>query len=53
MKCFIKGLLGLDSTLNDSNGGGMCTEVPPIVKSLVGSIVFVTLFTIVSHILRS
>ena len=51
MKCFIKSLLGLDHYSNQDNE--VCTALPPIVKSLVGSIVFVTLFTIVSHILRS
>ena len=50
MKCFIKGLFGLDANMNESNE--LCTPLPPIVKSLVGSIIFVTLFTIVSHIIR-
>lgn len=51
MKCFIKSLLGQDS--NKQNSSDVCIPLPPIVKSLVGSVMFITLMTIVSHIAHS
>ena len=50
MKCFIKSLLGQDSYEQTNND--VCAPLPPIVKSLVGSVFFITLMTIASHMLR-
>lgn len=50
MKCFIRSyILGLKS---DENANDICTTVNPIIRSLVGSVLFITLMTTVSHILR-
>ena len=51
MKCLIKNLLGLD--LSASNNSGLCTPLPPLVQSLFGSVFFITLMTIASHMLKS
>ena len=48
MTCFIKNLLGLASLKENDN----CGVLPPIVKSLVGSALFVILMTIASHLLK-
>ncbi|MEE9445862.1 MAG: hypothetical protein V3V19_09385 [Cocleimonas sp.] len=50
MKCFIKSLLG-QNTYEQTNSE-VCMPFPPIVKSLVGSVLFVALMTIASHMLR-
>ena len=48
MTCLIKNLLGLESLKeNDS-----CAVLPPIVKSLVGSTLFIILMTVVSHLIK-
>jgi len=49
MKCFIQGLLG-QNTYEQTNSE-VCVPFPPIVKSLVGSVAFVALMTIASHML--
>ncbi|MEE9328359.1 MAG: hypothetical protein V3U71_13820 [Cocleimonas sp.] len=51
MKCFIKSLLGQDSFKQESND--VCVPLPPLVKSLIGSVFFITLMTIVSHMLTA
>jgi len=50
MKCFIKSLLGQDSYEQTSND--VCTPLPPIVKSLVGSTILVVAMVVLSHALR-
>ncbi len=50
MKCFIKSLLGQDSYVENNND--VCMPLPPIVKSLIGSVLFIALMTFVSHLLR-
>ncbi len=50
MKCFIKSLLGQDTYVTENNEA--CTPLPPIVKSLVGSTLFVVLMVILSHMIR-
>jgi hypothetical protein len=50
MKCLMKNLLGLD--LDDSNSNDSCTVLPPIVKSLVGSSLFIILMAVLSHLIR-
>ncbi len=54
MKCLIKSLLGQDSydQENYDQGSDVCTPLPPIVKSIVGSVIFILLMTMVSHSLR-
>ena len=55
MKCFIKSLLGQDDSFNETNANNMdetCVALPPIVKSLIGSVLFLTLMTIISHMVR-
>jgi hypothetical protein len=54
MKCLIKSLLGQDSydQENIDHNSEVCTPLPPIVKSIVGSVVFILLMTMVSHMLR-
>ena len=49
MTCLIKNLLGLESLKeNDS-----CDVLPPIVKSLVGSAIFIILMTILIHLIST
>ncbi|TCJ88596.1 hypothetical protein EV695_0454 [Cocleimonas flava] len=48
MACLIKNLLGLTSLKNDDN----CEVLPPIVRSLVGSTLFIILMAIASHLIR-
>ena len=50
MKCFVKSLLGLESYKQTDSE--VCIPLPPIVKSLVGSVLFVALMTIASHMFR-
>ena len=50
MKCFIKSLLGQDSYEQTNNE--VCTPLPPIVKSLVGSTLLVVAMVVLSHALR-
>lgn len=47
MTCLIKSLLGLESEKENDN----CDVLPPIVKSLVGSSIFIILMTIVVHLI--
>ncbi len=49
MKCFFKSLLGLDEYTHENN---MCVPLPPIVKSLLGSTIFIILMAVLSHIVR-
>ena len=51
MKCFIKSLLGQEDSFDQSNND-TCVPVPPIVKSLIGSVLFIALMTVVSHLVR-
>lgn len=51
MKCFMKSLLGLDQF--NQNESETCTTVPPIVKSLIASTLFIVFMVILSHILRT
>ena len=51
MKCFIKSLLGQDS-YEQTNNSDVCMPLPPIVKSLVGSTLFLIAMVILSHMLR-
>ena len=48
MTCLIKNLLGLASLKENDN----CAVLPPIVKSLVGSTLFIILMAVASHLLR-
>ena len=48
MTCLIKNLLGRASLKEDDN----CGVLPPIVKSLIGSTLFIILMAIASHLLR-
>ena len=50
MKCFVKSLLGFDNYKQTENE--ICMPLPPIVKSLVGSVLFITLMTVASHMIR-
>ncbi len=50
MKCFIEKLTGND--FSKSSGNEMCTPFPPIVSSLIASVAFVALMTIVSHLVH-
>ncbi len=50
MKCLIKSLLGQDTYAHDNSD--VCTPLPPIVKSLLGSIIFILLMAVLSHMLR-
>ena len=50
MKCFIKSLLGQDSYEQTNND--VCMPLPPIVKSLVGSTLFLIAMVVLSHMLR-
>lgn len=55
MKCLIKSLLGQDSYDQenyDQNNNEVCTPLPPIVKSIVGSVVFIILMAMVSNMIR-
>ena len=40
MKCFIKSLLGSEES---KNGNEMCEPFPPLVKSIIGGLMFLTL----------
>jgi len=40
MKCFIKSLLGMNL---QTEGNEICEPLPPIVKSVVGGVIFVSL----------
>ena len=51
MKCIIKSLLGFDSFTHESND--LCTPLPPIIKSLFSSVIFIILITIANHLLRT
>lgn len=51
MKCFIKSLFGLDQS--NSNNNDICVALPPIVKSLAGSTLFIVLMVSLSHFLRT
>lgn len=51
MKCLIKNLLGFDTYTENKNE--ICVPLPPIVKSLFASVIFITLMTIVSHMLKA
>ena len=48
MTCLMKNLLGLESLKENES----CGVLPPIVKSLVGSTVFIILMTITSHLIK-
>lgn len=48
MKCFVKSLLGITDKKGPQSGA-VCSELPPIVKSLVGSAIFLTAMIIVSR----
>jgi len=50
MKCFIKSLFGQDTYAHDHQD--MCTPLPPLVKSLLSSIIFIVLMVVLSHMLR-
>ncbi len=50
MKCFIKSLLGQDSYEHANND--VCTPLPQIVKSLVGSTLLIIAMVVLSHTLR-
>ncbi len=54
MKCLIKSLLGQDSydEENYDQGNDVCTPLPPIVKSIVGSVIFILLMAMLSNTLR-
>jgi len=56
MKCFFKSLFGNDTYTHDmyhkDDNHDICTPVPPLVKSLLGSVVFIILMAILSHMLR-
>ena len=49
MKCFIKSLLGMDQASENNND---CITLHPIVKSFVGSTVFIILMVYLNHFLR-
>ncbi len=50
MKCFIKSfILGLDAS---ENSGEACAVVNPIVRSLVGSTMFVVLMAVVANMVH-
>jgi len=51
MKCFIKSLLGMNQASENNNDD--CIALHPIVKSLVGSTVFIVLMVSLSHFLRT
>ncbi|WP_299878585.1 hypothetical protein [uncultured Cocleimonas sp.] len=48
MTCLLKNLLGLASLKNNDD----CGVLPPIVKSLVASTLFVIVMAIASHLIR-
>ena len=50
MKCFFKSLFGQDTYAHDNHD--VCTPLPPLVKSLLGSIIFIILMAVLSHMLR-
>ncbi len=50
MKCLLKSLLGIDVN-HETQQGGVCTEYPPIVKSLVGSALFLVLMVTLINLL--
>lgn len=51
MKCFLTSVLGLDQLKQQKND--VCVEVPPIVRSLIGSTAFLVFMVILSHALKS
>jgi hypothetical protein len=58
MKCLIKSLLGQDSYDQENydqssfDNSEVCTPLPPIVKSIIGSVVFIILMAMVSNMIR-
>ena len=50
MKCFIKSLFGLETQLQENHEA--CAPLPPIVKSLIGSTLFVILMVVISHMIK-
>lgn len=50
MKCFVKSLLGFDNY--EQTESEVCMPLPPIVKSLVGSVLFIILMTVANHMIR-
>ena len=50
MQCFIKSLLGLEESEKSQKEG--CTVLPPIVRSLVGSTIFIILMALVVHLIK-
>ena len=49
MQCFIRSLMGLESSNHDDE---RCYVMPPIVRSLVGSTLFVILMVILMHFIK-
>ena len=50
MQCFVKSLIGLEST--DRNVNDRCVVLPPIVRSLVASALFIILMSILMHLIK-
>ncbi len=50
MNCILKKLLDIDISKETNNE--MCVPLPPIVSSLIGSVVFISFMTIVAHLIR-
>jgi len=44
MKCFVKSLLGLKLPIQEGNQ--ICEPLPPLVKSLIGGVVFLSLMLV-------
>lgn len=55
MKCLLKSLLGQDSYEEENynhKNNNVCTPLPPIVKSIVGSVLFIILMAMISNMMR-